>query len=121
MGPLLFSIFINDLPLVLELSVIIFLFANDAKIFCKINSVDDQHILQANLKKCVLRSENKSLPLNINKFQVIYFTRKINFSAFQYRINDFPLLNFNSIKDLKIYFEDNLSFKIIHKAIVKKS
>lgn len=121
LGPLLFLIFINDLPLVLDSSINILLFADDAKIFCKIKSVDDQHILQTNLNKFVLWSENNYLPLNINKCQVISFTRKKNSSIFQYHINDLPLLNINSIKDLGIHFEHNLSFKINHKIIVNKS
>ncbi|KAF0737201.1 Reverse transcriptase domain-containing protein, partial [Aphis craccivora] len=49
--PLLFLIFINDLPLVLELSIKILLLADVAKIFCKIKSVDDQHSSQINLNK----------------------------------------------------------------------
>lgn len=115
MGPLLFLIFINDLPSVLDASINILLFADDAKIFCKIKSVDDhQHILQTNLNKFVIWSENNYLPLNINKCQVISFIRKINSSIFQYHINDLPLLNVNSIKDLGIHFEHNLSFKINH-------
>jgi len=70
LGPLLFLIFINDLPIVLNPSIKIFLFADDAKIFCKIKSVDDQHGLQTNLNKLYLWSEKNHLPLNINKCQV---------------------------------------------------
>lgn len=60
LGPLLFLIFINDLPLVLEPSIKILLFADDAKIFCKIKSIDGQHSLQTNLNKLYLWSKNSS-------------------------------------------------------------
>jgi len=83
LGPLLFLIFINDLPFVLEPSIKILLFDDDAKIFCKIKSVEDQHSSQTNLNKLYLWSEKNHLPLNINKCQVISFTHKINSFNFQ--------------------------------------
>jgi hypothetical protein len=45
LGPLLFLIFINDLPLVLDGSINILLFADDAKIFCTFNSLSDAESL----------------------------------------------------------------------------
>jgi hypothetical protein len=41
LGPLLFLIFINDLPSIFDESVDILLFADDAKIFSKITSIAD--------------------------------------------------------------------------------
>jgi len=78
LGPLLFLIFINNLPnLILENSNIanILLFVDDAKIFCKIKSEVDQINLQSMLDKVVLWSEKNYLPLNIDKCNVISFIR----------------------------------------------
>jgi retron-type reverse transcriptase len=47
LGPILFVIYINDLPEAVESAA--YLFADDTKIFRVINSLDDQHILQNDL------------------------------------------------------------------------
>jgi retron-type reverse transcriptase len=49
LGPILFVIYINDLPEAVESAA--YLFADDTKIFRVINSLDDQHILQNDLVK----------------------------------------------------------------------
>ena len=49
LGPLLFVLYINDLPEAVESEA--YLFADDTKIFRVINSLDDQQILQNNLVK----------------------------------------------------------------------
>lgn len=64
LGPLLFLIFINDLPLVLDSNVNILLFTDDAKLYFDIKSINDANRLQSNLLQW---SERNFLPLNINK------------------------------------------------------
>jgi hypothetical protein len=76
LGPLLFLIFINDLPLVLDGSINILSFADDAKIFYTVNSLSDAESLQYNLNKFQLWSKLNLLPLNIDKCHMITFTRK---------------------------------------------
>lgn len=124
LGPLLFLIFIDDLPhYILDNSNIahILLFADDAKIFCKINSEADQINLQSILDKFVIWSKKNYLPLNINKCNVISFTRRANPLLNQYIINECPLSRVNSIKDLGIHFDSDLGFKLNHKTILNKS
>lgn len=48
LGPLLFILFINDLPSIFDSSVNIFLFADDAKLFSVIKSPNDSLKLQSN-------------------------------------------------------------------------
>lgn len=75
-------------------------------------------ILQSIFSKFVLGSEKKCLSLYIDKCQVIYFTCK---KPIKFHINTFLLSKVNSIKNLVIYFENDLSFKNNHKIIVTKS
>jgi hypothetical protein len=53
LGPLLFILFINDLPTVLDSSVNLLLFADDAKIFSPTESYSDAVNLQSNLVNLV--------------------------------------------------------------------
>jgi len=121
LGPLLFFIFINDLPLVTDSFINILLFADNTKIFCTVNSIDDAKSLQLNLNKFNLWSKLNLLPLNTDKCQIISFTRNKNPIFLNFNIERCPLTKLNSIKDFGIYFESDLSFKINHKMIINKS
>jgi len=71
LGPLLFLISINDISLVLDSSINIVLLADDAKIFCTVNSLNYAESLQSNLNKFLVWSKLNLLPLNIDKCHTI--------------------------------------------------
>ena len=68
LGPLLFTIFINDLPL--SITSHIQIFADDTKIY---NTVQDSGILKNDLDKLVLWSKEWLLPFNIDKCNILHF------------------------------------------------
>ena len=68
LGPLLFTIFINDLPL--SITSHIQIFADDTKIY---NTVQDSGILKNDLDKLVLLSKEWLLPFNIDKCNILHF------------------------------------------------
>jgi len=102
LGPLLFILFINDLPSIFVNSVNILLFADDAKLFLIIKSPNDALQLQLNLDKFVEWSRVNHLPLNINKCSVITFSRINNIITYNYLIDSFIVTRVSSIKDLGI-------------------
>ena len=53
LGPILFVLYINDLPEVVSPGTWIYLFADDTKIFRQIRSQDDRNILQNDVSKMV--------------------------------------------------------------------
>ena len=85
LGPVLFILFINDLPNNLE-NCSVLTFADDTKIVSKIGSEADSQNLQTNLNKIVDWSKNNNMELNVNKFELIshkYNKENDNLISFQ--------------------------------------
>jgi hypothetical protein len=97
------------------------LFADNAKLYFDIKSINDANRLQSNLNNFFQWSERNLLPLNISKCQVISFSRNKNPTIFQYQINNHYLDRVYTVRDLGIYFENDLSFKLNHSIIINKS
>ena len=72
LGPVLFLLFINDLPGVVKHSVCL-LFADDLKIFRSISSKNDCQLLQSDLNAVSIWCKNNQLTLNIKKCQCQIF------------------------------------------------
>lgn len=113
--------FINVLPSIFDNTVDILLFADDAKIFSTIYSPSDALNLQANLDKFVIWTHQNSLSLNINKCNVITFSRIDNPISFDYKIDNCSVTRATSIRDLGIIIDCNLSFTTHINTITKKS
>jgi len=106
LGPLLFLIFINDLP-----SVIIshlFEFADDTKCFRKILSMLDIELLQKDLNSLFDWSVDNLLSFNLAKFVFMSFHHKFNSS---YNISGNTITESSSCKDLGIVFTNSLSWE----------
>lgn len=110
LGPLLFLLFINDLPRVTTCEVL--MFADDVKVFDIIKSVDDCQHLQNNLELIVRWSEKNRLDLNINKCTVMSFHKKNFPIQFMYNIKGIFLGNVANFKDLGVTFDTELTFSI---------
>jgi ribonuclease P/MRP protein subunit RPP40 len=113
LGPLLFLIYINDLPNICEGQADMYLFADDAKLFTFINSVDDCLILQKNLDKLQEWSEKWLLKLSVKKCNVISISKGI-INKYDYFINVdqsvVPLGRVDCVKDLGIALDEGLKF-----------
>ncbi len=103
LGPLLFTIFINDLPS--EIRSHIKIFADDTKIY---NSISNSNVLQDDLDKLLVWSRKWLLPFNVDKCKVIHYGRH-NIDT-QYFMNNMLLAADDSIKDLGVLFQSNLKF-----------
>ena len=79
LGPLLFLIYINDLPNVTQnTDTRIFLYTDDAKIYRRITCVEDSQCLQRVIDKVKQWCDEWLLPLNVSKYNVMSFTSKTN-------------------------------------------
>lgn len=88
----------------------ILIYADDVKIFKRINDSNDCSLLQSDLSAFSVWCRNNYLYLNIDKCNVVTFCRKLLPLSFPYSI-DTALLNVTSeIKDLGIIFDSKLTF-----------
>ena len=103
LGPLLFTIFINYLPL--SITSHIQIFAYDTKIY---NTVQDSGILINDLNKLVLWSKEWLLPFNTDKCNILHFGK--NNPNIEYSMDEKLISASHTIKDLEI-IEDNFKFE----------
>lgn len=123
LGPLLFLIFINDLPDSLYNSVCL-LFADDCKIYRRIESFNDCILLQEDLTRVSAWCNDFRVNLNIKKCVVMSFTNKSQNIDYPYAIDNIKLSNVNEYKDLGVLLDKSLSFiehtRTISNACLKK-
>lgn len=108
LGPLLFLIYINDLPS--EITSCMRLFADDCIIYRSINSSNDHLTIQADLNHICNWCDKWLMKLNLTKCEVMSFTRKHVNSEFSYYLNNTMLSHTSSYKYLGVLLTENLSW-----------
>lgn len=108
LGPLLFLIYINDLPT--NISSSISLFADDCVIYKEISSDSDAIALQSDVDRVLQWCELWQMKLNINKCKSMRVSRSKT-QAFCYSINNVPLEDVLSYKYLGVHIASTLSWK----------
>ena len=122
LGPLLFIIFINDLPNIIK-NCNILTFADDTKIISKVRDENDIKNLQENLNKIIKYSTDNNMILNDNKFELVSHdlnarnTRKIFFEALPFHNHNTSYTASNSeilpspfVRDLGVLIDSKLSW-----------
>lgn len=109
LGPLLFTLYINDLGKILGNSDHL-LYADDTKLFRKVFSIEDSMGIQRDLNSLLNYCNTNQLFLNVEKCFVITYTRKKKPIMFDYTINNLKLVRVNSIRDLGVMMDSKVSF-----------
>jgi hypothetical protein len=109
LGPVLFSIFINDIKNVIRDSLFL-LYADDLKLFYNIRSEQDCVRIQDDLCRVVSWCESNGLELNISKCKVIRYSRKKIITLPSYHIHNSALESLFQISDLEIILDSKLTF-----------
>ena len=114
LGPLLFVIFINDMPSCVSPDTHIALFADDAKMFRTISSIDDQVALQNDLNALNNWSKTWDIDFNAKKCVVLQVkTRKRHHVVpVDYKLGNHNLLSVDSQNDLGIMVTNNLNWEV---------
>ena len=116
LGPLLFLVYINDLPSSITSQVLIF--ADDTKCFRQITTTSDIQLFQGDLDSLLNWSLNNHLSFNISKFVFMSFHRKLDS---QYSINGHSLSQSSHCKDLGVIFSNTLSWREHYEMITSKA
>lgn len=108
LGPLLFLIFINDLPSVISNNVKIKIFADDIKIYYPISNLQDHQLLQTALDSISVWSNDWQLPISVTKCSVLHIGK--HNKQLKYTLNKVVLPSSDNCKDLGIILEPSLQF-----------
>ena len=107
LGPLLFLLFINDIPSLVNSNVM--LFADDTKIWRKIQDENDILILQQDLKIIEHWCKTWKLYLNTEKCKYMEITTG-EFNDTIYKLSDKEMTKVKFEKDIGIIFDSKLEF-----------
>ena len=110
LGPMLFLLFVNDLPDTVTSSSRVACYADDTKVLRTINSASDCAALQSDLNSLVDWTESSGLLFNKKKCKCQRITRKKNPQVFQYSISGAVLETCESEKDLGVWVSSDLSW-----------
>ena len=120
-GPLLFIIFINDLPDVIQERTNSALYADDTKLYRSIFSVSDSQDLQRDLSSMDARSHKSNMNFNASKCKVLTITRKTSPVTQDYHLGSKVLQRVREEKELGITITSDLSWKSHVLTIVSKA
>jgi ribonucleases P/MRP protein subunit RPP40 len=119
LGPLLFLLFINDISTRFTCNFL--LFADDLKLFLKIDDDVSRTQLQADCDALHDWCTQNHLRLNVSKCKTITFGRSRNKQSRQYFLNGTQVERVESIGDLGITFDSELRFDLHIRLITNKA
>ena len=108
LGPILFAVFINDLPEAVSGGSSEDMYADDTKLYENINSTTDSESLQQSLSKLNTWSNDNNIRFNAEKCKVLSVTRKKNPVNYNYHLDPSSLLRVGKEKDLGVIVTNNL-------------
>ena len=109
LGPLMFLIYINDLPDVLTSSTPL-RFADDTTLYSNVCSSRECELVQKDLNALYEWCVKWKLDFNVSKCKVLTVTRSPNPTVFKYHINGELIERVNEFKDLGVVVQNNLSW-----------
>ena len=121
LGPLLFLIYINDLPDILHEDTLCAIFADDTKIYREIKSQNDVQILQQDVDNLHRWGEKWGLAFNPDKCNTISIGPQVDNTEHAYQMGGILLETFSQIKDLGVMVDNRLKWEIHIDNMIKRS
>ena len=119
LGPILFFIYINDLPKNVTLTTK--LFADDSLVYRRIRTTEDHRILQEDLSRLETWERDWQMSFNLLKCEVIKISKKRTRITGSYTIHGHQLATVKSGKYLGVTLTDNLSWNALVDQATKKA
>jgi len=111
LGPLLFVLFINDLPDVVKYAQT-YLFADDLKLFMQTSSEEDSHRLQEDINSIHQWSETNLLALHPGKCKSMHIASRPSVDVpYTYQLNGAEVAKSELEKDIGVLIDQRLSFQ----------
>ena len=121
LGPLLFIIFINDLPDAAIGDVFTSLYADDTKIYRNINTSDDYMSMQKTLTNMHTWTRHNNIRFNVSKCKALTITRKKSPLDFIYKLDNLELERVSTEKDVGVNITNSLTWNTHIHAISAKA
>ena len=121
LGPLLFLLFVNDLPEYVSPNTKVRLFADDCMLYRDIKTEADATQLQEDLTSLERWEKDWLMDFNPKKCQVLHVSKKKKPITFRYTIHDHTLDSPDSAKYLGVHLAKDLSWNQHANAVAKKA
>ena len=121
LGPILFVLYINDMPEVIDKDSFLYLFADDTKVFRQIQSEEDIVQLQADVNSLVNWSKTWLLRFHPDKCISMSFGTRQGNDNHIYEMENQHLAYSSCEKDLGVHIDDKLNFDKHINTIVNKA
>jgi ribonuclease P/MRP protein subunit RPP40 len=115
LGPLLFSIFINDIDNNLKNTIL--KFADDTKLWGKVDSDEERNLMQKDIDTLEFWSKMNKMPFNVPKCKVLHLGK--NNAQRNYTLMGISLSNTDEEKDLGVVFDNKFTPSINCKKVCK--
>ena len=116
LGPILFLIYINDLPDVVK--SLVKLFADDTKIYAKVNNIEEKDTLQEDIRSLNDWSNKWQLKFNKSKCKHLHLGRDTEFT---YEMDGDTITTTTEEKDLGVLMDNQLKFQAHIGTQIKKA
>jgi len=121
LGPLLFLIYINDLPNCLSQDTLCAIFADDTKVFRSINNDQDVKELQQDINKIAEWGSKWGLTFNIQKCKTLSIAGFMDVIPNHYSIGPHQLETVTEMNDLGIIISSNFRWNLHTTTMTKKA
>ncbi len=122
LGPLLFLVFVREIPSLVSPDTVVLQFADDLKFLRVMNSENDLTVIENDIRSVLKWSEIHCMPLNRDKCKIVEFG-KGDMNAM--KITSLPEFSFfktvSSERDLGVNFDSNLKFDSHIKSVICKA
>ena len=110
LGPTLFVLFINDIGNAVNLGSTLALYADDTKLYRKINSTADCEMLQNDINTLNTWAIQNKMKFHPDKCKVLSITLKRSTNKYIYKLGNTPIQWVSTEKDLGVHFNSSLNW-----------